>query len=516
MKQKIIVTALPNGIVTKGLANKWKVAAAISLQVEDTADTTLQNVPDMLGWAALIKNAKFIVHLNGKPVEAKVVSKPVDTELWKNLFTQKVKVKSFVQEDLSNIPIASYPVKHILKYLKDVTEGTGKLFANDLPNEKHFTENPALTAISEYAVIPEYPKKGREKITLDSLVNRSPAKERLKGMLNKNKYIPFKTAAEPMLDFAQLKNFHGLYDVKVVDKFIPLPKPEFEFHQILSVLSNYPLLQKKLGLVIELEFDGPETMILKAGTEPNVRVVPTGINFTNTTNFVCPATAYTKTAKGFYTKAPDNSIIDKGHLRINTNIFTVFQVDTDGAALKLCNQMDALQLKKAKHIFYAVDNNVLSAANIPIFNNEAPRKEGTPSHRTAGIAVAKNGRAEQLSKKFDRMNKLKNLLMAPGITVDGTTGNNANWILSNEILYADDINLGFRMDIQPDDKPGKWFSLHKRNSKYSYLNPSGSNIDIPGMEVDEGFIQMAASEEKTDTGTQLKVGEAIARWKAGA
>lgn len=512
MKQKIIFTALPNGLVKRGVTNKWAISASISLQVEE-ANTTLENVPDMFGWAGIVKHSKFIVQLNGKPVEAKVVSKTADDVLWANLFTKKVKVKSFVQEDLSQIPIASYPVKHILKYLKDVTEGTGKFFANDLPNEKHFTENPALTAISEY-VVADFPKRGREKgISLDRLVSDSPAKNRLKSVLNKNKFISFKPASEPMLDFAQLKNFHGLYDAKVVDKFIPLAKPEFEFHQIISALSDYPQLQRRLGLIVDLEFDGPENLMMRVGSVPTVRIIPTDINFTTDTTIVCPATAYTKTAKGFYARPMDNSIIDKGHLKINSNEFTVFQVDTDGAALKLCNQMDALQLKKAKHIFYAVENNVQKAENIPFFNNEAPRKEGTPSHKTVGIAVAKNGRAELLHKKFDRMNNLKNLMMLPGLTPEGTTGAKASWILPNEVLYADDINLGYRMDIEPDDKPGKWFSLHMRNNKYSYLNPAGTNVDISGMDTDEGFIQMAASEEKTETGTQLKVGEAIARWE---
>lgn len=512
MKQKIVVTALPGGLVIKSGSNKWKASAAISLQVED-ADTTLINVPDMLGWAGLIKAASFIVHLNGKPVSAKVVSSPVDTDLWAKLFYTSVKVRSFVQEDLSQIPIASYPVKHIISYLNLLTEQTGKIFSNDLPNENHFTGNPALTAISDYVVGP-FPRKGREETRLNQLVSKSPAKGRLKGILNKNKSIPFKPEAEPMMDFAQLKNFHGIYDVKEVKKFVQVKKPDFEFHDILSVLSNYPQLQRKLGLVIDFELEGPAAgLIMKATTEPTIRIIPTGINFTTDTTFVCPATAYTKTAAGFYAKPAVNSFIDKGHLKINTSAFTVFQVDTDGAALKLCQQMDALQLKKAKHIFYAANNNMPNEAAIPIFNNQAPRKEGTPSHRTAGIAVAKNGMAESLSLRFKRMNNLKGLLITPGLTPEGTSGTKATWILTNEILYADDINLGYRMDVQPEDKPGKWFSLHKRNNKYAYLDLSGKENVINGMEADEGFLQTSASEEKTETGTQLKVGEAIARWE---
>ena len=78
MKQKIILTALPNGLVKKvGIANTVNASVALSLQVEDV-DTTLQNVPDMLSWAEKIKSGKFIVYVNGTAVQAKVVSKEVD------------------------------------------------------------------------------------------------------------------------------------------------------------------------------------------------------------------------------------------------------------------------------------------------------------------------------------------------------------------------------------------------------------------------------------------------------
>ena len=519
MNQKIIITALPNGIATSSGTNVWKVSAAIGLQVED-ANTTLQNVKDMLNWADLIKSAKFIVQLNGSPVEAKVVSKPIDTALWKNLFSPTVKVKSFVQEDLSQMPIASYPVKHVLSFIKFVVEATGKNHSTDLPTTAYYTDNPVFNAISDYSIA-DFPKRdfnptlaagnNNRKITMDQIVENKQTGKRLKGILNKNKSIPFSATADPTTDFAQLKNFHGLYDAKEVEHFVQVAKPDFEFHDILSILSAYPQLQRRLGLIVDLEFTTPDKVLVSATTEGTIRIIPSAINFTTATNFVCLATAYTKTASGFYAKPTAGSVIDKGHLNINSEAFTVFQVDTDGAALKLCQQVDALQLKKAKHIFYAAEGMMPNAAFIPVFNNEAPRKEGIPSHRTAGIAVAKNGMAANLSAKFIRMNDLKIKLVSGAAAPAGVAGTNTSWVLANEILYADDINLGYRMDVQPEGS--KWFSLHKRNNKYSYINSSGVNIDIPGTETDEGFIQTSATEEKTDTGKQLKVGEAIARWE---
>lgn len=507
MKQKIIITALPNGIKS---GNILKVSAAIGLQVED-ADTTLQNVTDMLNWAGLAKNLKFIVQVNGNTAQAKVVSQPVDAELWKNLFYPSVKVKSFVQEDLSGTPLASYPVKHVLSFIKDVVAQTGKSYSNDLPDNNYYNNHQSLTEISDYSVL-RYPKKGREKITLSSLLVNKQSGKRFKGILNQNKYVPFSTKPDPMLDFVQLKNFHGLYDSKEVKKFIQVEKPEFEFHNILSVLSGYPQLLRKLGLVFDLEFTFPSAIALMP-PQPNIRIIPSGINFSTATTFVCPATAYTKTGNGFYAKPVAGSVIEKGHLKINSDAFTVFEMDTDGGALKICQQMDAMQLKRAKHYYYAANAGIPNEETIAFYNNELPRKEGLPSHRSAGIAVARNGMAENLAKKFQRMNDLKSLLVTGVAAPAGVSGNNASWVLTNEILFADDINLGYRMDVMPEDKPGKWYSLHKRNNKYSYLNLSGTNIDIPGTEPDEGFIQTSASEEKTDSGTQLKIGEVIARWE---
>ncbi|MEI2738083.1 MAG: hypothetical protein V9F01_04810 [Chitinophagaceae bacterium] len=509
MKQKIILTALPNGIAKKaGTGNTVNASVALSLQVEDV-NTTLQNVPDMLNWAEKVKTGKFIVYVNGTAVQAKVVSKEVDVALWKNLFASTVKVRSFVQEDLSDRPVLSYPVKHIISFVKDVITSMGNQFAEDLPDSNYYTDSTTFKSISDYTLIP-YPKRGREKFKLENIVSRIPTDRRINELLRKNKAIPFSPSASPTFDFAQLKNFHGLYSKTEVKNYTPVQKPDFEFHDILSIIASYPQLMRKLGLVFDLEFSLPALML--NNIEPTIRIAFSGINFTTATTVSCPSTAFTKTAAGFYIKPSAGSLIEKGHLKLNTDAFTVFQVDTDGAGLKLCQMIDNLQLEKAKHIFYAVDNFIPSENLVPLFNNEAPTKEGLPVNRTSGIAVAKNGMAAATQQKFVRMNTLKPALVASGMAPAGLTGNDATFILPAEILYADDLNLGYRMDVQPEGGGGKWFSLHKRNNKYSFINSGNNYIDIPDMPADEGYIQIGAAEEDTSSGKQLKIGEAITRW----
>lgn len=511
MNQKIIVSALPNGFIVKNGITHLKVSAALSLQVEN-ANTTLQQVPDMLQWASLVKQAKFIVQYNNVPVTAAITSATPDETLWKTLFTPTVKVKSFVQEDLTTLPVASYPVKHIVSHLKNIISLVGKDFANDLPDSNFYTNNPLFTSLSEYGVA-EFPKRGREKITLDRIVQNRSVQQRIQSQLRQQKAIPFNPNPNPQFDFTQLKNFHGLYDKKPVATFQQVPKPDFEFHDILSVLSSYPPLMRRLGLVFDLEFPAPQNILLLPGTEPSIRIILSGINYSLPTTITCPATAFTLTTKGFYSKAAPGSMIDKGYLKINTEAFTVFQIDTDGAALKMCQMMDSLQLKKAKHIFYAAEAMLPDASAMPFFNNEAPRKEGITSNRSAGIAIARNGLAEMLQKKFVKQQGMKISLMTPGAAPSGLSGNNANFILPNTLLYADDTVMGYRMDVQPEGLQGKWFSLHRRVNQYAFINPAGTAVPIPGLGADEGFIQAGASEENTSSGKQLKVGEVIARWE---
>ena len=517
MKQKIICTALPNGVINKGSSSTYKASLALSLQVEDV-NTTLQNVPDMLHWAEKIKTGKFIVYINGKATDAIVTSPEVDNQLWNNLFSPTVKVKSFVQEDYSQRPIVSYPVKHIVNFVKNIVEDMGKKFAEDLPDSNYYTDNQVFTAISDYSLKP-YPQRGPnmthvagmrgEKITMNEIITNKHIEERLDAILRKNKTIPFNQNPSPTLDFAQLKNFHGLYNHKEVQSFHPLQKPDFEFHEILSVIAAYPQLLRKLGLVFDVEFAMPTNMI---AITPNIRIAFTDVDFSSQTTVSCPPTAYQATKVGFYTKPDSESLIDKGHLKLNTSAFTVFQLDTDGAGLKLCQMIDNLQLRKAKHIFYAVDNFIPNENLIPVFNNQLPPKEGLPTQNSTGIAVAKNGMAEQIHAKFIAMNALKPALIANGIATTGLHGNNANYILPNKFLFADDLNMGYRMDVQPEDAGGKWFSLHKRNNTYSFINSQHNKIEIPDMPVDEGYIQIGAAEEDTGSGKRMKIGEVLARW----
>ena len=515
MKQNLIFTALPNGL--DGKVKHLQASVAISLQVMDTAGgTLLKNVPDMLNWPELINQAKFYFQLNGVAVEAKKISKPADTQLWKNLFLPTIRVDRFEIPDKTKIPILSYPVKHIVDYIKFIVDATGKKFTDDMPDANFYTQNPFFTGISNYHVNP-LPQKGRDKVTLDSITGDRHLGDKVKRILKNGRpggLIPFNKEASPEMDFAQLANFHGLYDAKQVAAFVQFKKPDFEFHDILSVIAQYPSLMRRLGLVID--FDLSPLTFLKINPDPAIRVYPGGLNFTSPAVLNCPGTAYEITEKGFYSKPGDGSLHSKGHVKINADTFTVFQLDTDGAALKLTSHIDALQLKKAKHIFYAFGGEIKDENVIPFYNNEmSPRREGLPSNRTAGISIARNGMAEYLRSRFERTNELKSSFTDPS-SPPGVSSANATYINGTKTLYADDVNMGYRMDVKMTDKPGTpdgWHSLHIHNNVFSFLNSSNVKVEIKDLPMDEGFIQLSTTEDKNLEGPHMKLSEVIARWE---
>ena len=85
-----------------------------------------------------------------------------------------------------------------------------------------------------------------------------------------------------------------------------------------------------------------------------------------------------------------------------------------------------------------------------------------------------------------------------------------------EVLYADDIVMGYRLDIAYDDRPDQWYSLHKRKMNYAFA-PLGKPIEgislLPGEEIDEGCIHLSLTEEDDDDEDSKKLNEVIARWE---
>ncbi|HEX2628855.1 MAG TPA: hypothetical protein VHM26_07585 [Chitinophagaceae bacterium] len=568
MSQKIIITTSPWKDYKN---NKWMLSAFMSIQLDAGVNSKLSAFPDILQWIDRLAQAKFFVQWNNdKPKDITPISAKWDKTLYEKLFHGNILVKTFKPLTLEMLTIKSYPAMHINDFILNTYMEVGNLKSDELPTSKFYTQEfTRMQAISQVQLQSTRPLTGRNVSTNDFLKKGHNGKEAVKQQVKQNKAVAFSKNANANMDFGQFHNFHTQIDKTVFKHPSKIEKPEFEYHDILGIISSYPTILRKLGLVIDFEL----------GTAPpiangTVRILPANLSFTGDVDTSCPATAFQYTGKGFFAASKAGSFIEKGMLKLNTDDFSVVQIDVDGAALKLAGHADAVNYRVAKSLvtrsnyikpvmeFERVNRSNRRVNLTPVINNNNANNndeddddadEGLPSLRSAGIGIVKNGLAENLVKKFNRNLELYKVMISPVSLlngpalfnkVSGSPGTNPNPVILQggqvklsaarlteignavqqsgfipavtEVLYADDLVFGYRLDVAYDDKPNTWYSLHKRRNSYSFVPVSGTPQSIAQSAdelVDEGCIHLSLTEDENDDSKDNKINEVMARWE---
>lgn len=505
MEQNFILTPCPNGADDNG---NLKISCVISIQLKPSSNKKLKDFNDILDYAEKLQNAQFAVLVNdNQEVEAEVVSQPaLDTDLWSDLFHQNIKVRSFQAEDLTQKRMHSYPVKHVIDYLDNLYTNVGINKPDELLTIDEFIDNYNLVEISRYDFSEKFNTTDgpKSEYTGNSFLQRKrEGREVLKSLLNQNKYVPFSSAPNPTLDFAMVRDFHKTeMNVKgVKGKLKKIDVPDFEFHDMLAVINNYPAIQRKLGLVVDLIVPGDE--LLATG---NLRMIPSGFITNNKTSLSAPAVSFEYNKDKFISKPATNGPIEDGYLKINNGEFVIHQIDTDSAAIKTSQMADNQIQQKAQ--LHAVKLNLAKSKSANMVNNKPARKEeGLPHLRTGGIALAQNGRAGNLFSRFQQSLDFSNKMFD-----QSQLSSQYNIIFPKIMLYADDLLQGYRMDIALQHEPNEWYSLHWRDDEYKYQDKNGKWKNIPGSFVNEGYIETALAED-TDDPQQVYLHENMFRWE---
>ncbi|NOU58645.1 hypothetical protein [Marinifilum caeruleilacunae] len=509
MKQKIIFTCLPHRIDAQ---NKLRFSVQVSLRLENAVSTTLSSFPDMENWPGKLKNASFKLRLkNGTEYDINLNSDLLDNDLWMKLMHKDIRVDGFQQEDLSQTRIHSYPIKHVQSFVLETYKRLGTKNPDRLIDPKDLSDPKSLGQISKFKKrdTPKPPESNatsssrrvfKESDFLD--VDESTS-QRLEELRKKNGFVPFQKQANPKMDFAQFRDFHKTDRPTRYAPLAKIKKPEFEFHDILAVVSTYPQIQRKLGVVLDFSLDIPSGFPASQA----MRLIIENIDFITNTEVSVPLTAYRYTEKGFYAQSKEDSDINLGFVKINTDTFTAFQIDTDGVAMKVNHMVDNKIQEEVKLKIVELDLGKSKRFKNAAIPADEPEKEGLPSLRSAGIGIARNGMGERLNARFLQAKQLQAKIIDPS-----KMDNSLKLILSDERLYAEDLVQGYRMDVAYASDPEKWHSLHMRKESYSYFDSSNVEEFIDDIQVDEGFIQTAAAED-TENANELFVGENMIRWE---
>lgn len=546
-------------------------SAFMSIQLDAGVNSKLSAFPDIMQWIDRLSQAKFFVQWNNeKPKDIPALSAKWDKALYEKLFHGNIQVKTFNPIPLTTLVIKSYPAVHINDFILNTYQEVGNLKSDELPTTKFYTKDfTKLQPASQVQLKQTRPVTGRNVSTNDFLGKGHAGKTVIQQQVKKDKAVSYSKQANANMDFGQFHNYHTQIDKTIFKHPSQIKKPEFEYHDVLAIITSYPAIMRKLGLVIDFELGSAPPAA--SGT---VRILPANLSFTGDVDTSCPATAYQYTGKGFFAASKAGSFIDKGMLKLNTDDFSVVQIDVDGAALKLASHADAVNYKVAKNLvtrsnyirpvaefdrMRRANRNINVAPNNNAANNndddddDDDQEEGLPALRSAGIGIVKNGLAESMVKKLTRNMELHKIMISPVALLNGTAlfnkttagavNNNAGVTLvggkpkistarlteigtaiqqqnlvpvASETLYADDLVFGYRFDVAYEDKPGTWFSLHKRKNGYSFSPVGGTPqpISLNADEIiDEGCIHLALTEDENDDAKDNKINEVMARWE---
>ncbi len=512
-KQTTIWTALPNGMGTAGGAH-LKISVLVSPRLESTDAAWLSLADpayaDFLHWPETVKSMQFTVKFQGRPaLTISPVIKPLDDSLWTALFKPATPVEPYKIPDVGKLQINSFPVRNVAMRLKEAYQAVAinspvvlpraDLKTPTLQPARRLFQNMAPSAQQRTAINRGLASKlqGSQVRALRVPAYRSPTSV---ATHTEMKFVPMAAEAplvagvsQAQADFVQFQDFHA----SLVGPYKPLPAvatliESIDFHQIVANLQQYPMVMRKLGLVLELQVPLDPALV---GAQW-VRVSPVGTPAA-TKPTVAPRTNITLDSERFVAKPKNaDSDIADGMLPLNdTDKFEIGQVDVDGAALKLAQVAQQITVKP---IFMMVAPVRVGTGGAPAPTapaapaSEKDEAAPLPTLRSAGIWVARVDRAPQVALALQRTALFNQAVL-----------DNKPEEIS---LYAEDLVRGYRIDVW-DETADKWFSVCQRVGRYKFAALS----QTLAMQ-DEGWVSNAAVESATKP-NEVYVHETMFRWE---
>ncbi|MBV9266764.1 MAG: hypothetical protein JO061_11400 [Acidobacteriaceae bacterium] len=463
--RNIMWTALPNGFTAAG--NKLRLSVYVSprLVTNNGVDGELSQFPDFLNWPKTIGPIKFNVQIQGGPsfTVSRNAATPLAPKLWTSLFQPTTYVRSYQLPDKTNLNIRSYPIRKVHSFLKGAYQAVA-IQAPDQPptrGQLNFedTRKKVITNLVPISIV-----QPQEEQDINERLNRELSGRGLRA-------IP-SDFGDSTTDFYQVRLFHQFLSKRLADGSpAPLPPqklPKLDFHDALSRLSQYPELERRLGIVVDLVIPA------NIPASGNIQVVPV----LSAPPPMTPWTAYQldSATKSFLPAPGASSDVADGMLQLTEDNFDLIQVDIDGAAHKM--------LDFAFNLGY-LDFVTRTAGSAQEF--------GFPSLRSAGFAVTRVNRAVNLHKR---------LVSA----VQQNTSINAS-PQGGPVLTAEDVTRGYRIDVW-DSMSSKWHSLCWRDGTYDFTR----DAIVRQLAPDEGFISLATTQSADGTTTDLYLPESLFRW----
>lgn len=457
----IVWTVLPNGF--QGAVFRASVLVSPRIAGASFAGTPFTNWPTALGG--------FVFRLYFDPIGTSFPVTPAaqfDASLWTTIFGSAT-VKPFAFKDNSTRPIWSYPVARAKAFIDDVYAYVQSTSPTSPPPVDLTVSNPLTDAIVQTDRANNQRVDQVRQIYATPRAMPSPAswtaaaqqEQSSLGGLSANAralYLAKRFYARPASTSSK--------DDKGNRVIRPRPTaPTFDFHEKLSILADHPYLMRRLGLVLDFQF---QSDIAVLGTNGFVRLGVFDQLGNPVADCVTPRTAYEIVGSSYFraaSRAVDADVRDGFVPLDDANTFFVSQGETDGDTQKFVGFASNVAMLTSK---LSVEAGQATAAP----------PQTLPARRTTGFFVARNGRGDALAQRFTSNASLNTSLTSAA---------------PND-LYAIDLLRGYRFDVKTSSSG--WYSLHRRRVSYSYgvMSPTPIVSDL----ADEAFVKAHSATSDSD------------------
>lgn len=261
----------------------------------------------------------------------------------------------------------------------------------------------------------------------------------------------------------------------------PFGMPAPDFNQTISLLREHPGVLRALGLIFDV------TLTTGLPTEMPTGFVSVKVKGSPIPGLPPGVSPWTKFGRRFLPASKDADISegmvaldrredpDDPHGRPLWDVTTVDAVNAAG------------RLRDAARMIASPGSNPASAGAADA------HAVSLPALRSSGLMLMRRGRQGVFLNRLRRSEE-----NAQRQSLDGV------------ILTADDLVLGYRIDVKREDQ-NEWTSLHKRTARYT-VRQGGAEIVIgPDELMEEGHLKAHAAIE--DSNGVLRADEIVARWE---
>jgi hypothetical protein len=416
----------------------------------------------LIDWPSALSGAEFAISVDNGPTFTATPGQELDSGLWARLFPDELPIKAFEFEDHSLKNFHVFPVRPVLWFIEETYAALAAEAGLDHPSidDPGAPLRPFADLAGITSVIRDLPSFWTE------LQGGEPLQGEPEGPQPRGQVLidDFK-AGTVAQDFMQGYRFYyrpgnrpEQHPKEFEEPYAPKPKREdFDFARTIAMLGDFPRLLRRLGLIVDLAIEGSVT------DEGVVRVEPPELDGVSPVTKPL-GTRFEHHDHYFWSKPADHLRMAKGMLRLSPEWFDLFQIDVDGALMKIVDFADTLSRLR--------DPNRRSEGT----PGEAP----VPTLRDGGLAVSRWGRGEQLLQ-------------------DLATHRDTNLKIEkdHEVVFdTEDLIRGYRVDVWDADGPKgpRWYSLHQRRNEHTITAGGGEIVDE-----DEGFLKgTSATSERED------------------